>query len=85
MSDESIKKIVKHARNNFTLKFNKITGSTELRTFAKYEIVRYVDEKTSLERIEQIKWDIVSMMLKTLKHEVLTDKEEAKLEGEDLL
>jgi len=85
MSDESLKKIVKNIKNNFTLKLNEITGRTELRTFAKYEIVRYVDEKTSLERIEQIKWDIVSMMLKTLKHEVLTDKEEAKLEGEDLL
>lgn len=85
MSDESLKKIVKHIKNNFTLKFNKITGRTELRTFMKYESVIYIDANTSLEKIEEIKWDVVSMVLENIKHEVLTDKEEAILRGEHLL
>ena len=79
MSDKSLKKIVKHIRNNFTLKFNKITGRTELRTFVKYESVRYIKEDTPLEKIEHLKCDDISRMLEDLKHEVLTDKEEVIL------
>ena len=79
MSDESLKKVKNIAKNNFTIKFNKITGRTELRTFVKYENIRYIKEDTSLEEIELYKCKGVSTMLEDLKHEVLTDEEELKI------
>ena len=85
MSDESLQKVKNIAKNNFTIKFNEITGRTELRTFVMYENLRYIKEDTPLDVIESFKCDGVSIMLENLKHEVLTDKEEAILRGEYLL